>query len=290
MYFLKAAMMLLRTIFFVLIVSIAGCSFFQKTGEALFGPGKQKATLTDRMSTYVDLLSLPSPRGKIVVAVYGFSDLTGQYRPAPASSFSTAVTQGAAAMLVQVLNESGWFVTLEREGLQNLLTERKIIRAAIKEQGNIPPFELPSLMSANIMLEGGIVAYDTNIKTGGAGVRYFGIGISEQYRVDEVTVNLRAVDVRSGRVVSSVLTSKKILSRQIQGDVYQFVEYKRLLEIEAGTTTNDPAQLCVLSAIEAAVIHLISQGVNANLWALQDNKEYPASVLSEYAETPVKIL
>ncbi len=283
-------MMLLRTIFVVLIFFIGGCSFFQKTGEALFGPGKQKATLTDRMSTFVDLLSLPSPRGKIVVAVYGFSDLTGQYRPAPASSFSTAVTQGAAAMLVQVLNESGWFVTLEREGLQNLLTERKIIRAAIKEQGNIPPFELPSLMSANIMLEGGIVAYETNIKTGGAGIRYFGIGISQQYRVDEVTVNLRAVDVRSGRVLSSVLTSKKILSRQIQGDVYQFVEYKRLLEIEAGTTTNDPAQLCVLSAIEAAVIHLISQGVNSNLWALQDSREYPASVLSEYAETPIKVL
>lgn len=214
------------------------------------------------MSTYSDLLNLPPPRGKLVVAVYRFSDQTGQYRPTPSSSFSTAVTQGTASMLVQVLNESGWFVTLEREGLQNLLTERKIIRAALKEQEKVPPFELPSLMSANIMLEGGIVGYDTNIKTGGAGARYFGIGLSEQYRVDEVTVNLRAVDVRSGRVLSSVLTSKKILSRQVQGDVYTFVEYKRLLEIEVGMTTNDPMQLCVLSAIESAVIHLISKGVN----------------------------
>ncbi|AWF82471.1 curli production assembly/transport protein CsgG [Microbulbifer sp. A4B17] len=281
--------MLSRIFVFLIIFSLSGCSSVK---EALFGPGQQKATLTDRMSTYSDLVSLPAPRGKIVAAVYGFSDQTGQYRPAPSSSFSTAVTQGAAAMLVQVLNESGWFVTLEREGLQNLLTERKIIRAALKEQDNSasPVFDLPSLMSANIMLEGGIVGYDTNIKTGGAGARYFGIGISEQYRVDEVTVNLRAVDVRSGRVLSSVLTSKKILSRQVQGDVYTFVEYKRLLEIEAGMTTNDPAQLCVLSAIESAVIHLISQGVNANLWALEDNSQYPMSVLSEYAATPVKIL
>lgn len=193
-------------------------------------------------------------------------------------------------MLVQVLNESGWFVTLEREGLQNLLTERKIIRAAIKEQESSAPFELPSLMSANIMLEGGIVAYDTNIKTGGAGARYFGIGLNEQYRVDEVTVNLRAVDVRTGRVLNSILTSKKILSRQIQGDVYTFVEYKRLLEIEAGMTTNDPAQLCVLSAIESAVIHLIANGVTNNLWAMQDVNEFPSSVLSEYADATVKIL
>ncbi|WP_444896280.1 CsgG/HfaB family protein [Microbulbifer sp. EKSA008] len=281
--------MLLRILLFTVIFGLSACSSVK---EALFGPGQQKATLTDRMSTYSDLVSLPAPRGKIVAAVYGFSDQTGQYRPAPSSSFSTAVTQGAAAMLVQVLNESGWFVTLEREGLQNLLTERKIIRAAIKEQDSpaSPVFDLPSLMSANIMLEGGIVGYDTNIKTGGAGARYFGIGISEQYRVDEVTVNLRAVDVRSGRVLSSVLTSKKILSRQVQGDVYTFVEYKRLLEIEAGMTTNDPTQLCVLSAIESAVIHLISQGVNANLWALEDNSQYPMSVLSEYAATPVKIL
>ncbi|WP_444891868.1 CsgG/HfaB family protein [Microbulbifer sp. JMSA004] len=281
--------MLSRIFVFIIIFGLSGCSSVK---EALFGPGQQKATLTDRMSTYSDLVSLPAPRGKIVAAVYGFSDQTGQYRPAPSSSFSTAVTQGAAAMLVQVLNESGWFVTLEREGLQNLLTERKIIRAAQKEQSSpaSPVFDLPSLMSANIMLEGGIVGYDTNIKTGGAGARYFGIGISEQYRVDEVTVNLRAVDVRSGRVLSSVLTSKKILSRQVQGDVYTFVEYKRLLEIEAGMTTNDPAQLCVLSAIESAVIHLISQGVNANLWALEDNNQYPMSVLSEYAATPVKIL
>ncbi|GAB2899289.1 hypothetical protein GCM10027180_31560 [Microbulbifer echini] len=145
-------------------------------------------------------------------------------------------------------------------------------------------------MSANVMLEGGIIAYDTNIKTGGAGARYFGIGLSEQYRVDEVTVNLRAVDVRSGRVLNSVLTSKKILSRQVQGDVYTFVEYKRLLEIEAGMTTNDPAQLCVLSAIESAVIHLIANGVTNNLWALQDVNEFPASVLSEYSDATVKIL
>ncbi|BBM02195.1 hypothetical protein GL2_22690 [Microbulbifer sp. GL-2] len=145
-------------------------------------------------------------------------------------------------------------------------------------------------MSANMMLEGGIVAYETNIKTGGTGARYFGIGLSSQYRVDEVTVNLRAVDVRTGRVLSSVLTSKKIFSRQLQGDVYTFMEYKRLLEIEAGTTTNGPAQLCVLSAIESAVIHLIANGVNGKLWALQDNSEYPFSVLDEYSESSVKIL
>ena len=271
---------------------LAGCGVVKGTGDAMFGPGLQASGLTERMSTYRDLRSLPAPRGKIRAAVYSFRDQSGQYKPSPASSFSTAVTQGAGAMLMQVLSESGWFIPLEREGLQNLLTERKIIRAAEKQNAGIDPAkgDLPSLMSANIMLEGGVVAYDTNVQTGGAGIRYFGIGIDEQYRVDQVTVNLRAVDVRTGGVLASVLTSKKILSRKIQGDVFRYVEFKRLLEIEAGTTSNDPAQLCVLSAIESAVIHLIAQGVQENLWAVRDQAALGDSILELYAAMPVTIV
>lgn len=271
---------------------LAGCAVVKGTGDALFGPEDQASGLAERMSTYRDIRSLPAPRGKIRAAVYSFRDQTGQYKPSPASSFSTAVTQGAGAMLMQVMSESGWFIPLEREGLQNLLTERKIIRAAEKQRLDVGGLDsdLPSLMSANIMLEGGVVAYDTNVQTGGAGIRYFGIGVDEQYRVDQVTVNLRAVDVRTGSVLASVLTSKKILSRKVQGDVFRYVEFKRLLEIEAGTTSNDPAQLCVLSAIESAVIHLIAQGVQGNLWSVRDEAALAGSVLQQYAETPVKIV
>ncbi|HCP53824.1 MAG TPA: curli production assembly/transport protein CsgG, partial [Pseudomonas sp.] len=74
-------------------------------------------TLTPRASTYYDLLQLPKPRGKLVAAVYGFRDQTGQYKPLPSSSFSTAVTQGGGSMLVDALQASGWFSVLEREGL-----------------------------------------------------------------------------------------------------------------------------------------------------------------------------
>ncbi|ENA31920.1 MULTISPECIES: CsgG/HfaB family protein [Pseudomonas] len=250
-------------------------------------PAEQNAqpTLTPRASTYYDLLNLPAPRGKLVAAVYGFRDQTGQYKPSPASSFSTAVTQGGASMLVDALQASGWFVVLEREGLQNILTERKIIRAT-QSKPNTPQNiqqPLPSLQAANILLEGGIVAYDTNIRSGGEGARYLGIGASQEYRVDQVTVNLRAIDVRGGQVLANVMTSKTIFSIGRSADVYKFVEFKKLLEAESGYTTNEPAQLCVLSAIEAAVAHLIAQGIERKLWvasdvhALDDNE-----VLSKY--------
>src|SRR5690606_36801109 len=67
------------------------------------------AHLTPATPSTRDLLKLPEPKGKVIVAVYGFRDQTGQYKPSPDSSFSTSVTQGAASMLVKALKDSGWF-------------------------------------------------------------------------------------------------------------------------------------------------------------------------------------
>lgn len=260
---------------------LAACS---STVDKLHGEGIQPPQLTPRSASYDDLVNLPKPKGKIITAVYNVKDQTGQYRAAPASTFSTAVSQGATAMLTQILNESGWFLTLEREGLQNLLTERKIIRAALKKNQahSNNDQDLPSLLSANILIEGSITAYETNLKTGGSGARYFGIGASELYRSDQVTVHLRAVDIRTGQILNTVSTSKTIFSRQVSADVFRFVEFKRLLEMEAGYSRNEPAQLCLMSAMESAVIHLISQGIEDNHWQLASSEGFDHPVLSRY--------
>lgn len=244
----------------------------------------QTPTLTPRASTYHDLVNMPKPRGLVVTALYGFRDQTGQYKPTPASSFSTSVTQGAASMLMDALQASGWFMVLEREGLQNLLTERKIIRASQQKNGTPANIldELPPLQAANIVLEGGIVGFDSNIRTGGEGARYLGVGGSQEYRVDQVTVSLRAVDVRSGQVLANVMTSKTIYSVARSAGVFKFIELKDLLELEAGYTVNEPAQLCVLSAIEAAVAHLIAQGIERRLWQAADQASLEGSTLDKY--------
>jgi curli production assembly/transport component CsgG len=238
------------------------------------------AALTPVSGTYHDLVNLPPPRGKVLAAVYGFRDQTGQFKKQPNSNFSTAVTQGAGAMLVRAMLDSGWFVPVEREGLQDLLTERKIIRAALKNKN--AEASLPSLMSANVLLEGGIVAYDTNVLTGGLGVRYFGIGASDLYRMDQVTISLRAVDIRTGRVLKNVFTTKTIYSYEVDAGVYRFVSFRRLLEADAGFTRNEPAQLCVLDAIEAAVVHLIVGGIKENLWQLADPKDLDSPIVQAY--------
>lgn len=231
-----------------------------------------------------DLLKLPAAKGKIAVAVYGIRDQTGQYKPAPDSSFSTVVTQGASSMLIKALKESGWFIPVERENLQDLLTERKIVRALeMPPPAGTPAVQIPPLTAASVLVEGGIVAYESNVRTGGVGARFLGIGLSHQYRVDQVTVNLRSIDIRNGQVLQSVSTTKTIYSYEIHPSVFKFVNVKDLAEFEAGMTRNEPTQLCVSEAIEAGVAHLIVRGIQDGNWALRDPASWSDPVVQRYA-------
>jgi curli production assembly/transport component CsgG len=243
------------------------------------------ARLTPAGNAARELARLPPPKGRISVAVYGFRDQTGQYKPAPDSSFSTAVTQGAASMLMAALQSSGWFQPVERENLQDLLTERKIARAleAPKEQ-NPASAQLPQLLPAAVLIEGGITGYETNVRTGGVAANFLGIGMSTQYRVDQVTVSLRSVDVRSGEVLNAVSTTKTIYSYELHPSVFKFVNLKDLAQFEAGTTRNEPAQLCVREALDAAVAHLIVQGLADGRWQLRDENDWSNPVLRDYLE------
>jgi curli production assembly/transport component CsgG len=263
-------------------LGLAGCT-------SLLGPAPtiwNGPVLTPASDTTRDLVRLPPPKGKIVASVYGFRDQTGQYKPAPDSSFSTAVTQGAGAMLVKALADSNWFIPVEREGLQNLLTERRIVRALdTRPAPQKPPADtLSGLLPASVLFEGGIIAYEQDVRTGGMGARYFGLGASDQYRTDQVTVNLRAVDIRSGRILIAVSTTKTVYSYKLSADLFRFIEFKRLLEAETGFTTNEPAQLCVRDAIEAAVIHLIIQGARENHWELNNPADINSPIVRAYVD------
>ena len=244
-----------------------------------------QAELTPATPATIDLLQLPPPQKKIVAAVYRFRDETGQYKPAPDSSFSTAVTQGAASMLMKALKDSGWYIPVEREGLQSLLTERRVLRAVDEHPENGgPPDQVPNLLPASIILEGGVIAYDSNIRTGGLGAKFLGIGMSTQYSVDQVTVNLRAVDVMTGAILNSISTTKTIYSYEIHPSYFRFVNYYDLLEIEGGYTHNEPAQLAVKEAIDAAVMHLTVQGIKDNQWQLRDPSAWNDPLIQRYLD------
>ncbi len=255
-----------------LLVVSAGCSAKiqpLRSSEAVVGYNSQVAGA---------LKSLPPPEAKIVVGVYKFRDQTGQYKPGGAiTQYSTAVTQGATSMLVKALADAGngkWFTVLERESLPNLLNERKIIRQTRKQYlnkdsaKNVP--RLPPLLYAPIMMDGGVIAYESNLLTGGAGARYFGAGGNTQFQRDSVTIYLRAISVKNGQIVKSVLTNKTIFSLEVDAGLFRFVSFKRLLEIETGFTTNEPPQMAVLEAIEKAVYAMVIEGIMEGLWNFKE--------------------
>lgn len=261
------------------IVFLPGCAELAYTHT-------ERAKIGYTTAIHNDLISLPPPKQKVVVAVYKFRDQTGQYKTsAQATTFSTAVTQGATSMLNKALEDSGWFTPIERESLLNLLNERKIIRSTRlqyqNEQGQKMP-ALPPLLFAGVLLEGGIIAYDTNLLTGGFGARYFGVGGSGKTRRDSVTIYLRLVSTQNGQVLKTVSTTKSVLSRQVDFGIYRFVSVKRLLEVEAGLSTNEPPSMCVLEAIEKAVSDLIIEGIQDGLWTLKNPEDINSPIIQNY--------
>lgn len=225
-----------------------------------------------KLPSYLKLLELPPAERMPVVAVYNFQDKTGQRKSREGiADFSTAVTQGATEMLIDALKSAGqgkWFRVVERQGIDNLVRERQIIRSArqefqTEEQGVGP------LLFAGMILEGGIIGFDTNIQTGGRGARYLGIGASRQYRQDQVTVSLRAVSVHSGEVLLNVQTRKTILSYGKGGDIFRFIEQgTELVEYEDGSAVNESVTYATRTAIEAAVLELVNQGHERDFWKI----------------------
>ena len=126
------------------------------------------------------------------------------------------------------------------------------------------------MLYAPVIFDGGVVAYESNLLTGGLGAKYLGIGGDTQFQRDNVTVALRAIAVNDGRILKSVQTSKTIFSVKLDSSLYRFVGWQNLLELEAGLSSNEPPQMAVLEAIQQAVYSMIMEGANKGIWQFQD--------------------
>ncbi|QNJ96795.1 CsgG/HfaB family protein [Constantimarinum furrinae] len=264
---------------FVLLLTGCGAYFNQPIAP-------QDARMAEVTNQTRKLKDLPKPLSPIVVGVYNFKDQTGQYKNIEnGSTFSTAVTQGATTILIKALEDSKWFRPIERENLNNLLNERNIIRTTrdeYRKSADDPVQRLNPLLFAGILLEGGVISYDTNLMTGGVGARYFGTGGSSQYRQDRITVYLRAISTSTGEVLKTVNVSKTILSQSVDVGIFKYVNFQRLLEVETGFTKNEPTQMAVQEAIELAVHLLILEGIQDKLWTSADGEEKDKELVEEY--------
>ena len=243
--------------------------FCPKTASGYELPRVVKPELTE-------LKSVAPPERQAVVAVYDFPDLTGQRKDKDnLASFSTAVTQGSTALLIDALKVAGngsWFKVVERNRIDDLAKERQIVRQTREEYLGKDANKLEPMLFAGIVLQGGIIGYDSNIISGGAGARYLGIGADTQYRKDQVVVSLRAVSTNTGEILMNVQVSKTIISVGRDLSLFRFVDLgTKLVEAESGMTQNEANTIAVKTAIEQAVIELINQGIERGYFKYQES-------------------
>lgn len=258
------------------IISLQGCasgSAIHKliTGEQFDDPIVEKSTFLNKNENWI----APPLGGPIPIAVYGFTDKTGQRKSIPnIASLSSAVTQGAENYLIKSLQDVGegqWFIVLERVGLENLVKERQMIRQTREQFDGRDAKQLPGLTFAGIIAEGAIVGYDSNTLTGGAGARFLGIGGETQYQSDTVTVSLRVISVSSGEVLTSVLITKTVLSYMDKFGVLKFIAADtKAIEAEIGGSINESINRATNKAIQAAVLDTIKEGARKGHWGFKD--------------------
>lgn len=218
----------------------------------------------------------PPEGGKVVVAVYSFKDMTGQRKyQTGVASFSTAVTQGGEPILIKALQDVGggqWFRVVERVGLDNLLKERQLIRSSREEAKD--GTALRPVIYAGMIIEGSIISYDSNVRTGGFGWRWLGIGPSTQYNEDMVTISLRAISTQTGEVLMTQNVRKTILSYQVSVATFKFFDQgTKAFEQETGMSSSEISIYVVKSAVEKAVEDMIFDGEKKGLWKFNKPKE-----------------
>ena len=202
-----------QRLLYPLVLLLSSCSIFDQFEDTYDQRFSANDVVKISQLQSKDLVSVKAPTIRPVVAVYpsSFTDQTGQRKSNSSFAlFSTAVTQQPSALLIRALKHASngeFFRVVERVGLDNLTKERQLIRSAREQLAdNEESKSVPPLLFAGVLLEGAVIAYDTNLATGGVGARYLGIGKSAQYRKDNITVSLRLVSVATGEILIEVMS------------------------------------------------------------------------------------
>ena len=222
-----------------------------------------------------ELLNLKPAKRKPVIAVYpnSFKDMTGQRRSnSQFALFSTAITQAPEALLIRALKHASngeFFQVAERVGLDSLTKERQLIRSTretFEEESAVKP-----LLLAGLLVQGAVLSIDSNIRSGGMGARYLGIGSSKEYREDLITISLRLVSVSTGEVLIEVLINKSIISVGLSQDLFRFISNgTELVEIEGGAAENESTSIALQQSIEQGVLQIIKIGISKGYWEYEE--------------------
>lgn len=151
------------------------------------------------------------------------------------------VGAGMADMLTDSLVNTGKFIVVERDRLKDLTAEQDLAESGRFKRDTVAP--VGELEGAELLIRGSITSFEKECSGGSA------IIVSAKEAC--IGINLRIVDVKTGRVVNATTVEATSANRGI-GLVYTRSD----LPIGLGAFSKTPMEKAIRNAIEAAVQHI----------------------------------
>ena len=173
------------------------------------------------------------PQKRIAVSAF-------EYR---AGKGSSAIGDGMSDMLTNALFNTGKFIVLERERLDEVMDEQDLANSdRFRKETAAPKGELEG---AELLVRGSVIQFESKCRGGSA--------ILVSGNVACMAINLRILDAKTGRVVNATTVEGTSADNRV-GILFTGGS----LPIGLGAYSNTPMEAAIRNCIEAAVQHIAS--------------------------------
>lgn len=190
-------------------------------------------------------------------------------KPAEQQMTAGGVTQGIRDMLVTELFNSGQFIVLERDALNDAMVEEEFSQSArAGDATRIPPGQLEG---AELLVVGALTAFDAGVGSEGGAIpipiplgRDFSNGaalFNLSYKRGFVAMDLRVIDVATARVLAAVAVEGKNTKYgfNLEGLVGGNFGYVPLPDGLVGFFHNTPVEAALQKMVTAAIGRIAEQ-------------------------------
>lgn len=216
-------MNILRLTLASLVLPLAGCFGTSATVvDSSGGPTVQQAQAAPAVG----------PQKRIAVSAF-------EYR---AGQGSAEIGEGMSDMLTNALFNTGRFIVLERERLDEVMDEQDLAASGrFKKETAAPKGELEG---AELLIRGSVIQFEPKCRGGSA------ILVSGNEAC--MAINLRIIEAKTGRVVNATTVEGTSAENRV-GIIWT---RGTALPIGLGTYSNTPMEAAIRNCIEAAVQHI----------------------------------
>ncbi len=182
------------------------------------------------------------------------------------SYHSTSLVSGVRDLLTTALFQSKRFIVLERENIGDALVEQEFSASGqVGESSRIP---LGQIEGAELLVVGALTGFDAGAAGGGGFPIPIPINrgrdfvvLDVEFRKSHVAMDLRVIDVRTGRIVSTVAVegSARKFGAGLSGFAHtRYGGHVRVPTLLRGFV-NTPVEKAISEMVDAAVTHVVEK-------------------------------